>query len=198
VCFNIKFHVSVVILLIRILRKLPIPLPIHQRIHLRRIANLNLRQPPLALGTLVDHARLVLQHTVRFDDLAADGGHDVRGGFDGFDGADGFAGGDFEVEGRELDVDDIAEGFGGVGGDADRACRARELSRTAECIVLYGVHSPVFLSSESSIHSWSSVYLFSHTTSCVNQTDHAIAHPRAYLLRSHQRSSALAPALVGA
>lgn len=116
-------------MLIRLLRKLPIPLPIHQLLHLTRITNRNLRQPALTLWTLIYRRRLLFEHIIRLYDGAGDGGHDVGGGFDRFDGADGVALVDFQVDCREFDEDNVAEGFGGVGGYADRAW----------CVVLLGV-----------------------------------------------------------
>ena len=100
---------------ITLLSKLTIPLLIHQRLHLPRIAQLNPRQPPLRLRARIDNPRLLLERIIRLHNLARDGRHDVGGGFDGLDGADGVALADFEVEGGELDEDDVAEGFGCVG-----------------------------------------------------------------------------------
>jgi hypothetical protein len=109
-------------LVISILGERLVRLRIHQAVNLRRISNLNLRQPAVRFGALVDGTGLVLEHAVRFHNLAADGCHDVRSALDGLDGADGLAGVDFEVEGGQLDVDNVAEGFCCVGGDADCAC----------------------------------------------------------------------------
>lgn len=109
--------------MIRLLSKSLIRLRIHKRIDLRSIGDLDLSQPALLLRALVDGTGLVLQHAVRFDDLAADGGHDVGRALDGLNGADGVAGVDFQVDGGELNVDDVAEGFGCVGGDADGSWR---------------------------------------------------------------------------
>ena len=111
--------------MISILSERLVRLRIHEVVHFRRVGNLYLREPAVGFGALVDGVGLVLQHAVRFHDLAADGGHDVGRALDGLDGADGLAGVDFEVEGGEFDVDDVAEGFGGVGGHADCAWRFR-------------------------------------------------------------------------
>lgn len=154
---------------LRLLSKLPIPLPIQQPLQLLDIAQLNLRQPPVALWTLVDGARCVFQHAVGFDDLSGNGGHDVGGGFDGLDGAHGVAFGYGEVEGGELDEDDVAEGGGGVGGYAYGAWRYIREKGRVEVGVGAGRSVPVLPSEESSIHSWSSVYFFSDTVAYVRR-----------------------------
>lgn len=98
-------------------------LRVHEAVNLRRVGNLDLRKPTVGLGALVDGAGLVLQHAVGLHDLSSDGCHDVRRALDGLDGANGLAGVDFKVDGGQLNVDDVTEGFGGVCGYADGAWR---------------------------------------------------------------------------
>lgn len=105
-----------------LLSKRLISLPIHQRIQLLNILQLDLSQPALALRSFVDQTRLLLQHAVRLGDYAADGRHDVAGGLDALDCADAVAGVDFEVGSGEFDEDDVAESVGCVGGYADCTC----------------------------------------------------------------------------
>jgi hypothetical protein len=83
--------------------------------------NSNLSNPRLALRVLVDVARLALEIRVDLSHSTRDGCQDVRGGLDRLDGANCVALADFEINLRQLDVDDIAEGFSGVFGDAKGA-----------------------------------------------------------------------------
>lgn len=82
-----------------LLSKRLISLPIHQRIQLLDILQFDLGQPPLALRSLVDQRRLLLQHAVRLGDDAANGRHDVARALDTLNGTDAIAGADFEVGG---------------------------------------------------------------------------------------------------
>lgn len=90
-----------------------------------RLVDLDLCDPAAAVGVvfghLVDGAGLLLEAEVDLGDLAADGRVDVGGALDGLDGADGVALGDLRALLGELDVDDVAQGVGGVLGDADDA-----------------------------------------------------------------------------
>lgn len=104
---------------------------IKQRIKLSNISDLNLSNPALTLGTLVDGLSLILEDAVCLDDLAGDRGEDVGSRFDGLDSADGLAGDDLEVDLGKLNVDDITQGVGGVVGDTDLGCRERVSYLTA-------------------------------------------------------------------
>lgn len=119
-----------------ILNRLQICLLIHQTLQFTRIINLNLRNPPITLSTLIDGLGLVTQHGITINHFSGHGRQNIRGGFYGFDSADGLAGCDFEVCGGEFDVDDVTEGFGGVFGDADCCCRSRELDSEGKDINL--------------------------------------------------------------
>lgn len=102
-----------------VLNTLQIRLLIHQRLQFTGIINLNLRNPPITLGTLVNGLGLITQHRITINHFPGDGRQHIGSRFYGFDGADGLAGCDFEVGGGEFDVDDVTEGFGGVFGYAD-------------------------------------------------------------------------------
>lgn len=95
---------------------------VHQGIQLSGIGDLDLSDPGLTLGALVDELSLVLEGGVALQHGARDGGQDVRGGLDGLDGTDGLAGCDLHVGAGELHVDDVAQGLGGVFGDSDLGC----------------------------------------------------------------------------
>lgn len=95
---------------------------IHQSLQLGRVADLDLRDPPLALGALVDDLGVVLQRGVALNHLARHRGQDVRGRLDRFDCSDGLAGGHFEVGAGKLDVDDVAQRFCRVIRDTDFCC----------------------------------------------------------------------------
>lgn len=90
---------------------------VHQAVNLGLVGDLDLGQPAIALGTLVDGAGAVLEHAVGLDNGSRDGRHDVRGRLYGFDGADAVAGADFEVDGGQFYKDDVTESMGCVGGD---------------------------------------------------------------------------------
>lgn len=87
------------------------------------VGNLDLGDPAAAgrvvLGNLVDGGRAFLEGQVASNDLAADGGVDVGGRLDGLDGAKGIASVDLLALLGELDEDDVAEGLGSVGANAD-------------------------------------------------------------------------------
>jgi hypothetical protein len=83
------------------------------------LRNTNLSNPRLALGILVDVARLGLEIRVDLGHGAGDGCQDVRGGLDRLDGANCVALADLEINLGQFDVDDVAEGLGGVFGDAE-------------------------------------------------------------------------------
>lgn len=73
----------------------------------------------VVFGDDVDGAGLLLQYQIDSGDLAADGGVDISGALDRLDGADGVARTDGLALLGKLDVDYIAQLFGGVCGDAD-------------------------------------------------------------------------------
>ena len=76
-------------------------------------------EPALAVRVGVDEAGVGGDGVVDGGDGACDWGVYVGGGLDGFDDGDGFFGGDFAADLGEFDVDDVAEFFLGVVGDAD-------------------------------------------------------------------------------
>lgn len=80
----------------------------------RLAANLNLRNPAVALGILVQSTGLLLQLAVDLSDSAANGAEDVGCRLDRLYSANGITGGSFEADLGQLDVDDIAEGLRGV------------------------------------------------------------------------------------
>ena len=87
------------------------------------LGELDLGDPTAAgrvvLGDLVDRGGALLEGDVVGNDLAADGSVDVGSRLDGLDGAEGITGLDLLALLGELDEDDVAEGLGGVGADAD-------------------------------------------------------------------------------
>lgn len=107
--------------------KLLILLLAHQflQLLLRLPRQFNLRNPSAARTSIltrpVDRSWLLLQQAVDFDNLASDGRVDVRCGLDRLDSSNGVASCDISLNGWQLDVDDVAEGVGGVIGDADCA-----------------------------------------------------------------------------
>lgn len=106
-----------------------IPLSIIQPLNLTLILNLNLRNPRIALRRLINELRLVLKDRVALNHGARDRAQHVRRRLDGLDGSDGLAGADFEPGLGELDVDDVAEGVGGVFSYANFSCRVTRRSR---------------------------------------------------------------------
>ena len=63
--------------MVGVLSECLVRLRVHEAVDLRRVGNLDLREPTISLGALVDGARLVLQHAVRLHNLSSDGCHDV-------------------------------------------------------------------------------------------------------------------------
>lgn len=98
---------------------------IHQRIQLSRVRDLNLCNPALALRASIDGLGLIIEDNVTADDLARDGGEHVRSGLDRLNGPDGLASGNLKVGLGEFNIDNLAQGVGGVVGDTDLGCRAR-------------------------------------------------------------------------
>lgn len=96
---------------------------IKQAIGLGGIADLNLSDPGITLGALVDELRLVFEDNIWLHDRAGDGREDVRGRLDGLHGTDGLAGAHFEAGLGELNEHNITKGLGGVFCDADLSCR---------------------------------------------------------------------------
>lgn len=94
---------------------------IHQRIQSRHILSLNLDKPALALRILSKIGRRLNDRVVDLDDRTRHGRVDVRGRLDRLDAAEGLALGGLFACGWELNVDNVAEGFGGVVGDANCA-----------------------------------------------------------------------------
>lgn len=94
---------------------------IHQSLQRGNVLGLNLDEPSLALRILSKICGGVVQRLVDLDDIARDGGHNVRGRLDGLDGAEGLAFDCLIACGGELDVDNVAESFSGVVGDANCA-----------------------------------------------------------------------------
>lgn len=83
--------------------------------------NCDPRDPCLALRVLAEIRRLMLERRVDLSYRPAYRREDIRRALDGLDRADSVAGADFHVDLWKLDVHDVAEGFGGVGGDAEGA-----------------------------------------------------------------------------
>lgn len=103
-----------------ILGKRGVLLGAHEPLGLRLVDAVHLDEPAaLALGVLAQVLGLVGEPGLDGGDGAGDGGDEVRGGLDGLDGAEGLAGRQRVADGGQLDVDDLAEGLGGVAGDAD-------------------------------------------------------------------------------
>lgn len=153
----------------RLSSKLVILLRRHQFLRVDLALKRNACNPGLALRISVDIAWLLPERLVDLLDGSSDGRQDVRGRFDRLDGANGIAGCDGGGDFGQLNVDDVAEGLGSVGGDAEGAWGGRmEISRglcimQGERIARKRANLQVLPSAESSIHSWSSVYRFSFT-----------------------------------
>lgn len=111
---------------------------IKQGIELSSISDLNLSDPALTLGALVDGLSLILKDAVTLDNLASNGGEDIGGRLDGLDSADGLAGDDLEVGLGKLYVNDITQGVGGVFGDTDLGYRGCVSYIAAPHPVYYG------------------------------------------------------------
>lgn len=167
-----------------ILNRLQIRLLIHQTLQFTGISNLNLGNPSITLRALIDSLGLVTQHSISVNHLSGDGRQNIRGRLYRFDGADGFAGCDLEIGGREFDVYDVTEGFGGVVGDADCCWKFKLLDsegkdisflpewkrRQIEGIVQWdsacrrtGSMLDLPMLPSSSTHSWDSVYFLTST-----------------------------------
>lgn len=65
---------------------------VHEREELRVLVGLDLGEPAVLLGRLVQERRLVTESLVDLDNLARQRGVDVRSGLDRLDGADGLCG----------------------------------------------------------------------------------------------------------
>src|SRR6478609_1621198 len=79
---------------------------IHKRIELSGIANANLQKPRLAIRGLIDDFWRVDRSFVALDDLASDGGVDIRSGLDRLDHAQRFSANDAIAHVRELEIRD--------------------------------------------------------------------------------------------
>lgn len=101
----------------------------------------DLGNPPttmrIVLGDLVDGRGLLLQKKVDVCNLAGHGSVDIGSALHGLDGANGVAGLENLPFLRQLDVDDVAEGFGGILADADDARFV--VGREVDPLVVLGV-----------------------------------------------------------
>lgn len=95
---------------------------IKQAIGLGGIADLNLSDPGITLGALVDELRFIFKDSIWLHNLARDGGEDVRGRLDRFHGTHGLAGAHFETGLGELNEHNITKGICSVLCDADLSC----------------------------------------------------------------------------
>lgn len=92
---------------------------VEEGIELSNISDLDLGDPTLTLGALVDGLSLVLEDAVAGNDLTGDGGKDIGSRLDRLNGSDGLTGRDIEALLGKLDVDDITQRVGGVVSDTD-------------------------------------------------------------------------------
>lgn len=106
---------------------------IQQSIQLGGVRDLDLSNPALTLGALVDGLCLVLQNRVTADNLASNWGQHVGSRLDGLDGTDGLASTNLEVGLGELDEDNVTQRVGSVVGDTDLGCRTRLVIRLFTC-----------------------------------------------------------------
>lgn len=113
---NARYNVSLLLL------KRIILLFTHQTFQLFLVRELNLGEPTFSLGTLVYHSRLVSQHIICFGYGPRHGAEDIGGALDRLNGANSVTFCDLEAYFGELDVDDVAESFRGIGRYSDRAC----------------------------------------------------------------------------
>lgn len=91
----------------------------------------------VVLGNLVDVAGLLLELLVDVGDAAGDRGVDVGGRLDRLDGADGVARLDLAALLGQLHVDDVAQSFGSVLGDANHARLV--VGRQVDPLMVFGV-----------------------------------------------------------
>lgn len=94
---------------------------IHQRIQSSHILSLDLDKPALTLRILSKIGRCLNDRVVDLDDRTRHGRVDVRGRLNRLDAAEGLALGGLLACAWELNVDNVAESFGGVFGDANCA-----------------------------------------------------------------------------
>src|SRR5699024_12056798 len=100
----------------------------------------DLEQPAFAVGGGVQPSRGVHGHFVECHDVTGDRGVEVGDGIRRLDLSAGLTGGDGVADLGQVDVDDLAEGVGGDGGDADLDGLADELvGGTVDPLVLSGV-----------------------------------------------------------
>ena len=100
---------------------------VHERVHLARVAHLDLDEPAVLERRRVDEVRRVLERAVDLDDLARDRRVDVRRGLDRLDGPEGLALLDLVADLGQVDEDDVAERVRRVVRDADRRDAAVDL-----------------------------------------------------------------------
>jgi hypothetical protein len=106
---------------VALLEVLSISSLVHQRIQSGHVLSLDLDKPALALGILSKIGRRVNDRAVDVDDRTRHGRVDVRGRLDRFDAAEGLALGGLFAFAGELNVDNVAESFSGIVGDANCA-----------------------------------------------------------------------------
>jgi hypothetical protein len=92
---------------------------IKKGIELSNISDLDLSNPTIFLGALVDSLSLVFEDIVTSNDLTGDRREDIGSRLDGLDSTDGLTGSNLETFLGKLDVDDITQGVGSVVGDTD-------------------------------------------------------------------------------
>jgi len=99
---------------------------VHEGVAFGFVADFQLEQPAVGVRAGVDDAGILRQPLVDFDDDARNRRVNLAGGFDALEGAAFLLGLQLGVDFRKLSVDDIAESFLGVVGDADDADAVRD------------------------------------------------------------------------
>src|SRR5215831_9905119 len=103
------------------LEKRLVSVVIHQLVELGGVRDLQFEEPARAFGICIDSAWCSFELGIDGDHLACDRGIDFARGLDGFHHGGLLALADLLADGRELDIDDVAELRLSVVADADRA-----------------------------------------------------------------------------
>ena len=114
ICILLNQHVPLLLT-----NGLLVGLSIKQVVKLCGVCDLDLSNPGITLGALVDELGIVLQDCVTLDHRAGDRTVDVGSRLDRLHSSNGFAGGDLGVDLRKLNEHNVSQGLGGVLCDSD-------------------------------------------------------------------------------
>lgn len=99
-----------------------IGLRVQQSVQLCGVADLNLGDPGIALGALIDSLSLIVKEGVALHDRSGHRRQNVRGRLDRFHSSDRLTSSDFQARLGELDEDDIAKRLSSVRGNSNLGC----------------------------------------------------------------------------